>query len=199
MRTAWALIPAVLLAACSGGSGDAASDQPSATGPPVEATAAPPSVPTEPLPRPDPGRARVVLGATIDTTLAVEECDRDPGAVPDGQVPAEQLVVVARGTRPDGVPVELDVRRFQSAGAASTITDTITVVEGPADAPERVSVAQRFEVGGQVTDPRDPEADDPLLLVREESITAAGIFAPPGAFADDGDLIAGRITISCTG
>lgn len=190
----------MLLAACSGGSGDdAASDQPAPTEATVEATVAPPPVPTEQLPVPEAGRARVVLGPTLDTTLAVEECVRDPGAVPEGQVPAEQLVVVARGTRSDGVAVSLDVRRFQSAGAASTITDTVTVVEGTDDAPERVSVAQRFEVGGQVTDPRDPDADDPLLLVREESITASGIFAPPGAFADDGDLLAGRIAISCTG
>ena len=51
--------------------------------------------------------------------------------------------------------IPLSVRRYRSQGASPTITDTIRVTQGPVDTPTAVHEAQRFEVDGLVTDPRD--------------------------------------------
>ena len=196
MRIVLAVALALLPTGCTGGSGDAGSDD----APTTTADAAQPepaAVPT--LDAPADGRARLVIGSSLDVTLAVERCHRDLAAEPDGEVPSEQVTVVARGTGPGGEPVMVDVRRFRSQGASPTITDTVRVVEGPEDAPRRVLEAQRFEVDGLVTDPRDPAADDPLLRVTDREVHASGVFAPPGAFADDGGLVGGVLAISCTG
>lgn len=144
-----------------------------------------------------PGQVRVALGSFLDATLPVEECVLDLGAQPDGQVPSQQVTVVARGESDDGRALTVDIRRFRSEGASPTITDTIRVVLGPEDAPERVLEAQRFEVDGLVTDPRDPDADDPLLRVTDGRVDGAGVFAPPGSFADDGGLVQGAVSVAC--
>lgn len=143
------------------------------------------------------GTARVVLGSSLDVTLEIAECRLDLDAQPAGQVPAELVGIEATGATADGTPVLLDVKRFRSAGAATTITDTVTVLEGTEESPVRVVVAQRFEVGGQVTDGRDPDADDPLLRVTQAAITATGVFAPPGAFAGDAGAVEGAVAIAC--
>ena len=77
----------------------------------------------------------MVLGTSLDVALDVETCTRDLGAQPDGEIPSEQVTVRATGERDDGVPVVLDLRRFRSQGAAATITDTVTVLEGTEAAP----------------------------------------------------------------
>ena len=196
MRIVLAVALALVPLGCTGGSGDDEPDGGSAT--------SAPAIEPEPAAVPDgdapaDGRARLVLGSSLDLTLVVERCHRDLAAQPDGEVPSEQVTVVARGTGPGGEPVMVDVRRFRSQGASPTITDTVRVVEGPEDAPRRVLEAQRFEVDGLVTDPRDPDADDPLLRVTDREVHARGVFAPPGAFADDGGLVEGVLAISCTG
>ena len=196
MRMVLAVTLAVLSIGCTGGPDDADTDDASATTAPP-AGPEPAAVPE--LDTPSEGRARLVIGASLDVTLVVERCHRDLAAEPDGEVPSEQVTVVARGTGPGGEPVMVDVRRFRSQGASPTITDTVRFVEGPEDAPRRVLEAQRFEVDGLVTDPRDPDADDPLLRVTDREVRASGVFAPPGAFADDGGLVAGVLAITCTG
>ena len=80
-----------------------------------------------------------------------------------------------------------------------TITDTVRVVQGPADAPTSVLEAQRFEVDGLVTDPREPEASAPLLRITEAGIEATALFAVPGSFAEDGGLVEGAVSIACAG
>lgn len=215
-RPAWrrtvlggALALALALAGCSGsgdtGSEDVGSDgtgDGSAEGPDGVTTDEPAGVEALPSAEPEPPtdmEARVVLGAELDVALTVQACERNLGARPDGQVPAEQVAITATGARDDGTPVLLDVRRFVSAGAAPTITDTVTVLVGTEEAPERVLVAQRFEVGGLVTDLRDPDADDPLLRVGEQAVEARAVFAPPGAAAGDDGLADGIVLISCRG
>lgn len=183
---------AVGLAACGD---DAATTATTTTSAPSRVDA----LPTTDISEPGPGEAHVVLGTSLDITLVVETCTRDLGAQPDGQVPSEQVAIQASGARADGVPVLLDLKRFRSQGASPTITDTVTVLEGTEATPVRVLQAQRFEVDGQVTDPRDPEADDPLLRVTEQRIVARGLFAPPGSFAADGPLVEGSVSIACTG
>ena len=198
MRMVLAVALALLTAGCTGGSGDTDTDS-DADDSPATTAAEPEPAAVADLDPPADGRARLVIGSSLDLTLVVERCHRDLAAEPDGEVPSEQVTVVARGTGPDGEPVMVDVRRFRSQGASPTITDTVRVVEGPEDAPRRVLEAQRFEVDGLVTDPRDPAADDPLLRVTDREVHASGVFAPPGAFADDGGLVAGELAISCTG
>lgn len=144
-----------------------------------------------------PGTVRAVLGQTLDATLEIRSCTIDPAAASEDGTPAELVVVDAAGTGEDGRAVELAIRRFRTVGVEATITDTITVVVGDPDSPEVAVVAQRFEVGGRVTDPRDPGQDDPLLTVTGDRIEAQGRFGPPGAFADDGGLLEGVVVARC--
>lgn len=201
-----ALIAAVVLAGCGNGDGTPeAATSSSDTSIPGDPS---PAVSTDRRPEPlsvvdlgelGPGEARIVLGASLDVTLVVETCAIDLGARPDGEVPAAQVRVRATGARPDGVPVTVDATRFRSQGAAPTITDTITVLVGTEATPERVVQAQRFEIDGQVTDPRDADADDPLLRIAGQRVEARGLFAPPGSFADDGGLVEAALAVACTG
>lgn len=200
MRMVWAIAAVLVLAGCSGGDGDGSSSAgPTSSTSPAVSFEAPEAAAVPDLPPAAAGRARVVLGSSLDVELTVERCRIDLGARPQGQVPAERVSVRASGEAGDGTPVVLEVLRLASAGASPTITDTVRVTEGPADAPTRALEAQRFEVGGLVTDPRDPAADDPLLVAAGNSIEATGVFAPPGAFAADGGLVAGVLSVACAG
>lgn len=193
MRVAATIVFVLAVAGCAGD--DDASPATDAT------TTAAPGVP-EPLAVDDvtasaSHQLRVALGSFLDATLPLEQCVLDLGAQPDGQIPSQQVTVVARGEAEDGQALTVDIRRFRSEGASPTITDTIRVVLGPEDAPQRVLEAQRFEVDGLVTDPRDPDADDPLLRVTDGRVDGTGVFAPPGAFADDGGLVEGAVSVAC--
>lgn len=149
------------------------------------------------LEAPEAGAVRLALGADLDITMDVAVCTLDLDAQPDGQVPATLVSIEAAGATDAGVPVAVDVKRFRSAGAATTITDTITVLEGTEEVPVRVLVAQRFEVGGLVTDGRDPDARDPLLRITQGTVVARGVFAPPGAFAGEPGAVEGALTATC--
>lgn len=193
-----ALLVGVIAAGCSSSGDDdgvGASSGATSTEPVVVVGPEPLTATVDP---PTDGMARVVMGAALDVTLEVETCERDPGATPDGEVPAERITVVARGASADGTPVVLDMRRFVSQGAAPTITDTVTVLEGTEDSPERVLQAQRFEVGGTVTDLRDPDADDSLVRVTDAAVTATGVYAPPGGVAGDAGLVEGAVAVTCS-
>jgi hypothetical protein len=199
MRTVWAIAGVLVLAGCGGGGDPSSSAGTSSTSPDL-AFEAPQPASVAALDTPTPGMARAVLGAVVDIELEVEGCEVDLDALPDGEVPAERIRVLATGEATDGAPVKLEVLRLASAGASATITDTVRVTEGPDDAPTRVLEAQRFEVKGLVTDPRDPDASGPLLTTTGGSvIEASGVFAPPGAFAADGGLVAGLVAIACAG
>lgn len=189
MRVVVALTIALLGLSACGGDGD---EEPAST------TAARPAdrVPAEPLGTPAEGTGRIVVGS-LDVELSIETCERDDAAVPAGTAPAELVGIRATGSRDDGTSVLVDVRRFRTAGEVPTITDTVTVVEGPEEAPENVLQAQRYEVAGAVSDARDPQADDPLLRLGADAVTGSGVFAPPGAFADDEGLVTGRFAFAC--
>ena len=189
-----ALLIVLLLAACSDGEDPSAATE-DASAPPVTT---PEALAVDDVEPPAEGWARVVVGTELDATLEITTCVRDLAAEPDGQVPSEQLVVEAHGLA-DGAPLTLDARRYRSHGASPTITDTVRIVHGPSDAPTSVLEAQRFELDGVVTDPRDPEADDPLFRIGAGRVEVRGIFAAPGAFASDGGLVEGLVSISCAG
>lgn len=187
-----AILIVVTIASCRGDEGDSSGSTTTST-----AAVTAESLAVADLGTPTAGSARLVLGSSLDVTLDITACRLDLDAQPDGEVPAQLVGVQASGATVDGTPVLLDVKRFRSAGAATTITDTVTVLEGTEAEPVRVFVAQRFEVGGQVTDGRDPGADDPLLRITQAGITARGIFAPPGAFAGDAGAVDGALVIAC--
>lgn len=146
---------------------------------------------------PTAGSALVAIGSDGPFTLEVTSCAIDLSAEPEAEVPSTLVAIQASGATADGTPLLLDVKRFRSAGAATTITDTVTLLEGTEEAPVRALVAQRFEVGGQVTDGRDPDADDPLLRIAGGVVSADGVFAPPGAFAGEPGAVIGAIAAAC--
>ena len=181
----------LLVGACAGDD-DAGDAAPAST-----ATTTTPTIePTRELPDelPAPGTGVVVLGQGEVMAVTISPCTIDASAQPEGEVPAELLSLTAEGETAAGVEANVDVRRFRSLGASPTVTDTITVVEGDPDDPERALVAQRFEVDGLVTDLRDPEADDPLLRIAGSTVDGGGVFAPPG---ETTGLVEGRLRAVC--
>lgn len=147
---------------------------------------------------PAPGRARLVLGGSVDAELDLTRCEIDDAAAPEGDEPVRQVAAEATGQRADGRALLLEVSRFVAPGDATTITDTVTVTEGPADRPARVLQAQRFEVDGLVSDGREPGATSPLLQVGDATVEGSARFAPPGNFADDGGLVEGAVALTCS-
>lgn len=144
---------------------------------------------------PEPGTGVVVIGGGEAVTLEITDCTIDASAQPEGQVPAELVSATASGTTADGAELLVEVRRFRSLGASPTVTDTVTLVEGDPEAPDRALVAQRFEVDGLVTDLRDPDADDPLLRVSGPTIDGGGVFAAPG---DTSGSVEARLRVVCS-
>ncbi len=205
MRMRVALVAFVGLSTVACGGGDDAS--PTAADGPI-ATGSDDATPTPPVTLgavPDigaaPGTAFVFLpdesGILTQLRLDVDTCVIDPDAQADGEVPAELLAASASGTTEGGTGVDVDVRRFRSVGASPTITDTVTIVFGDPDAPDRALVAQRFEVDGLVSDLRDPAADDPLLVVGPSGFEGRGLFGPPGGGIDAPELVEGAVRVAC--
>lgn len=193
---------ALVVAAC-GGSDDAGTSAPLTSGGPPAETVPPATLGPVPDIGTGPGSALVFLpdgaGGTTQLALDVDACTITPDATPDGEVPAELLGAAASGATDDGTEVRLDVRRFRSQGASPTITDTVTIVFGDPDAPERALVAQRFEVDGLVSDLRDPTAGDPLLVVGPGGFEGRGVFGPPGSDVEADDLVEGVVRAACDG
>lgn len=169
----------VLAAACgSDGSGDDDGASLGQTQPPTPVTA--PAVP-DPS---DPGRGVVVVGGT-SSAFTVTECRlAEDASDPDG---AGVLVrVTGAGTAATGVPFQIEVQRFAATGEVDTYTDTITYTDSA-----RILQALRFEVAGEVTDPRDPDARAVLLRTRPDGVAAAGVAGPPGSAGEDREGLVG--------
>lgn len=168
----------VLVAACSGegeGDGDDGASL-GVTAEPTEVTA-PDIPPTSP-----PGTGVVVVGGA-SSSFAVTECQLEPGPDTD----ASFLVrVTGEGTTGSGVPFEVEVQRFTTATSVETFTDTISYSDTG-----RLLQVQRFEVAGEVSDLRDPDARGTLLRVRPDGVSATGVAGPPGAVAGEDEGIVG--------
>lgn len=173
------LLAALLLAtACSGGGDDDddAGASLGVTAEPTEVTA--PDVP----PASPPGTGVVVVGGS-SSSFAVTECRLEPGDAADSE---RLLRVTGEGTTGGGVPFGIEVQRFTAATSVETFTDTITYTDSA-----RILQMQRFEVAGEVTDLRDPDARGTLLRVRPDGVSAAGVAGPPGAVAGADEGIVG--------
>ncbi|MFZ6004020.1 MAG: hypothetical protein ACOYXM_08815 [Actinomycetota bacterium] len=182
------LIAALVVAACSSGSGDAAPPHDSG-GTGTSPTIARPEVPEVPSPAPT-GTGVVVVGGTT-SSFAVTACRLEPDpAEPAG---ARTLVTLeGAGTTGSGVAFTIELQRFATGTDVVTFTDTVTYSDTA-----RILQAQRIEVGGQVTDLRDPKAATSLVRTRSDGVSAAGLASAPGDGPDDGGLIGLALTASC--
>jgi hypothetical protein len=166
----------VALAACSG---DDASDDGAGLG--TTSSIAPPLAPS--VPAESPAGTGVVLIGELAASFAVTACDLD--VEPDGTT-GELLRLTGSGTRPNGVGFTVEVVRSASDEAAEAFTDLITYVDTA-----RILQVQRSELGGEVSDLRDPDARGTLLRVRPDGLSATGIAGPPGTSAPKGPGLVG--------
>lgn len=182
-----AALAVAALASCSGG--DSTTAAPDGTGGGTASTIARSDVPAVPPPSPD-GSGVVVVGGTT-SSFAVTACRLEPDpAEPEG---ARSLVTVAgAGTTGSGVAFTVELRRFATGTDVVTYTDTVTYSDAG-----RILQAQRIEVGGQVTDLRDPKAATSLLRMRSNGVTASGLASAPGDGPDDGGIIGLAVDATC--
>jgi hypothetical protein len=166
------------LAACSGGGSDGDDDGASLgdTAPPTKVTApAPPATSAA-------GTGTVVVGRTT-SPFSVTECHLEPSE----DDATTLLTVTGAGTTANGVPFQIEVKRFATdSEVAETFTDTISYSDTA-----RILQVQRFEVDGEVSDLRDPDARGTLLRVRPDGLSAAGLAGPPGSGGDVTEGIVG--------
>lgn len=181
---AWAVVGVlVLLTGCA--SDDAA---------PVDGTAtsdlAPASAPEPPAPG-EPGTGSVVVGSTAHP-FEVTGCRLEPDPT-EPEAARALLIVSGAGTTPRGDAFTVEVQRFATTlGEVTTFTDTITYED-----PARILQAQRIEVGGQVTDLRDPSASTALLRPRADGVSGAGLAGAPGDDADDEGVVGLALDATC--
>jgi hypothetical protein len=86
----------------------------------------------------------------------------------------------------------LSVLRQETQGATVTTTDTVTYING-ATALE----AQRVGFAGSYVDLREADVSGPLLDIKDGTVTAEGVFGPPGSTADSSLLQPGQLIATC--
>lgn len=174
----------VLVGACASEDGAA----------PADATAtsalAAPSAPPPPAAG-EPGTGTVVIGGTA-SAFEVTTCRLEPDPA-EPEAARALLTVTGSGTTPRGEAFTVEVRRFATTlGEVTTFTDTISYQD-----PARILQAQRIEVGGQVTDLRDPSATNALLRPRADGVSGAGLAGAPGDDADDEGVVGIAVDATC--
>lgn len=180
----------MVVAGCSSGSSPDITTEPADTGGSSSSTLARPSIPDLPAPS-SAGSGSVVVGGTTGS-FTVTSCRLEPD--PADPVSARVVVAVAGvGTTASGVAFTIEVQRFATGDDVVTFTDTVTYSDTA-----RILQAQRIEVGGQVTDLRDPKAATSLVRTRKDGVTASGLASAPGDGADDGGLMGLALDATCT-
>lgn len=140
---------------------------------------APPVAPA--VPSASPAGTGVVVIGELASPFDVTACDLEA----EGTT-GELLHLTGTGTRANGVPFAVDVVRSGSDQASAAFTDLLTYTDTA-----RILQVQRSEVGGEVTDLRDPGARGTLLRVRADGVSATGIAGPPGTAAPEGPGLVG--------
>jgi hypothetical protein len=154
------LAGAMVLGACSGGSGSA---DPSTT-----IVKPPSSLPVSPA-----GKGTIAVAASI-YPFAVTACP--PPTQPDPQTTARVVfALTGAGTTDKGIAFTVLVTRTETPGDQLTTSDEILYQDSA-----RIYQAQRVESGGMLTDIRDPKAAGPLLQIAGGHVTAKGQMGPPG-------------------
>lgn len=177
---------AALLAACSGGSDEATAPD---TGDTSEVAVSGVSAPAAP-PASSAGTGVVVIGGT-SSAFEVTSCRLEPDpSEPEG---ARTLISVeGSGTTAAGVSFTVEVQRFSTGTDVQTFTDTVVYADTG-----RILQVQRIEVGGEVTDLRDPEATSALVRVRADGVSLSGLASGPGEDQEDGGLIGLALDATC--
>ena len=171
------VLVAVVLSACSGD--DGGGDDGAGLG--TTSSIAPPVAPS--VPEPSPAGTGVLLIGELTASFQVTACDLE--VAPAGST-GELLRLEGSGSRANGIPFSVEVVRSASAEAEEAFTDLITYVDTA-----RILQVQRSEIGGEVTDLRDPDARGTLLRVRPDGLSATGIGGPPGTSAPEGPGLVG--------
>lgn len=176
-----------LLGACSSDDdGGSAADGPLQ---PASSTTTP-TVPSVPAPSAG-GSGTIVVGG-IAHEFAVDACRLEPD--PDEPAQARALLRVegsGQSSRGDAFTVEL-TRFATTIEDTTTFTDTITFDDGA-----RILQALRYEVAGEVNDPRDPAATSPLLRPRADGVSGAGLASAPGEGANAEGVIGVAVDATC--
>lgn len=183
----------VLGTACAG---DEASQDMPATIVPVDPDPDPVTLTRAPDESPSTGTMSFSLGDDGPTDLVIQTCRLERASNPAF---TEAIRLSASGADERGRRITVDASRFLTAGAATTVTDTVDYELWSADGATVLQrfQAQRVEVAGVVEDPRDPDARSSLLTIDGTTVGAEGIFAAPGAFVDDGYLVEGAFVAAC--
>lgn len=183
---AWVAVGVVLLlSACTSDDDDAGPAGETAT-----SELAAPSVPEAPAAT-EPGTGTIVIGAAAQP-FDVTACDLEPDPE-EPEAARALLVVTGAGSTSRGDAFMVEVQRFATTlGDVTTYTDTITYED-----PARILQAQRIEVGGQVTDLRDPSASTALLRPRADGVSGAGLAGAPGDDADDEGVVGIAVDATC--
>ena len=179
------LLATTLAVACSAGD-DGASGPLTSGGSDRPASVSAP----QPPPPSAAGTGVVVVGGTSSpfdiTACALEAQPTEPEG-------ARALVrVEGTGTTATGIGFTVEVQRFATGTDVQTFTDTAVYADSG-----RILQAQRIEVGGQVTDLRDPGATSALLRLRADGVSLSGLASGPGEDHDDGGLIGLAIDATC--
>ena len=169
---------AAMVTGCSDGGGD---DDGASLGD----TSAPTKVTAPEVPAPSPAGTGVVVVGRTTSSFAVIECRLAPSDETES-ASTTLLLVTGEGTTGAGVPFQVEVQRFATSTSVETFTDTVSYSDTA-----RILQVQRFEVAGEVTDLRDPDARGTLLHVRPDGLSAAGIAGPPGAVAGEDEGLVG--------
>jgi hypothetical protein len=175
----------LLAAACSGG--DDADDDGASLG----VTVAPTEVTAPPVPAESPPGTGVVVVGGSTSSFAVTECrlEADPSE-PEG---AQTLVLITgSGTTAGGVGFDVEILRFATGTDVKTFTDTISYTDTA-----KILQAQRIEVGGQVSDPRDPDEVARMIRTRDAGVSANGLAGPPGGGPDTDGTVGFAIDATC--
>jgi hypothetical protein len=185
-RCSIGVVVALVLAGCSDGSDDASAPD---TGDRSEVSVSDGSAPAAPPVSPA-GSGVVVIGGT-SSEFEVTSCRLEPElSEPEG---ARTLISLAgAGTTEAGVAFDVEVQRFSTGTDVQTFTDTVVYSDAG-----RILQVQRIEVGGQVTDLRDPDATSALLRVRDGGVSLSGTASGPGEDQEDGGLIGLALDATC--
>jgi hypothetical protein len=182
-----ALVSAALVvaAACSSGGGGADDD-----GATLGSTAAPTEITAPDVPSESPSGTGVVVVGRGTSSFAVTGCQLESEAATDGTTTL--VLVTGEGTTAGGIPFEVQVQRTSTSTAVETFTDTVTYTDTA-----RILQVQRFEVGGEISDLRQPDTRSTLLRVRPGGVSASGLAGPPGSEAGDDGIVGLAIDATC--
>jgi hypothetical protein len=174
-----ALVAGLLLAGAAACGDDGSVDDEGALTP---GELAPVTVPP-PLEEAPQGRGMLSIGGLL-REFEVEVCE----APADGS----ELLVRGEGRTDTDIPFVVEVQQVVAGDDPSTTSELVTYEDTA-----RILHAQRAEVTGTFTDLRVPDADGPLLRLRDSGVSGRGIAGPPGSREGEEGLVGIAVDVTC--